>query len=120
MDNAALRAQRRAAVRDLVELRIPVARAVAELARFGWDSDEELHTLTRAAARRLLQGYRRGELTAEECRLWAETLEGRDDLGLEQNAEDTLTEFLFELATPELTEPLTPESAGRWERTLAR
>lgn len=118
MDEPTSRARRRAALRDLVELRVPVERAVADLASFGWDCDEELHTFTRADARRLLQRYRRGELTAEECCLWAETLEARDDLGLEQSSEDTLKEFLFELATPELAGPLTPESAAWWEQIL--
>lgn len=113
-----LRERRRAAVRDLVELRVPVQRAVDALARFEWDSDEELHTLTRADALRLLERYQRHELTAEDCQLWAEALEGRDDLGLEDGFEDKLKEFLFEIATPELTKPLTPQSACRWERAL--
>lgn len=39
---------------------------MAELARFGWDSEEELHTLTRADALRLLRHYRRGEIPLAE------------------------------------------------------
>lgn len=78
-----------------------------------------MHTFTRADALRLLRRYQRHELTAEDCQLWAEALEGRDDVGLEDGFEDMLEQFLFELATPELNKPLTARSAASWERTLA-
>jgi len=42
----------------------------------------------------------------------------RDDLGLEVVYEEALKEFLFQLATPELADPLTLEVATRWETTL--
>lgn len=120
MNDEMLRTQRAEAVGDLVELRVPVEQAAAALARFPWDSDEELHVLTRADALRLLKRYKRQELTVVECQRWADALEGRDDLGLEDGFEDTLKEFLFQIATPELTEPLTPHVATRWEATLNR
>jgi hypothetical protein len=118
VDDEAPRARRGAAVRDLLELRVPVAQAVAALGRFEWDCDEELRTLTRADALRMLGGFQRHELTVGDCRLWAEALEGRDDVGFESGAEDVLKEFLFQIATPELAGPLTHEAASRWERAL--
>lgn len=104
--------------RDLVGLRVAINDAVARLATFPWDSDTELVTLTRTDALRVLQRYRGNALTAAECRHWAESLEGRDDLGLDAGFEDPLKEFLFEIASPELTEPLTDELAARWEAAL--
>jgi hypothetical protein len=102
------------ALRDLVELRTPIDDAAAVLARFGWDSEDEPVTLTRADALRVLRGYLNGRLTNEDVRRWAEALEGREDLGRETGFEKLLTEFLFELATPELAGPLTPELAQHW------
>jgi hypothetical protein len=110
--------QRAEALRDLVQLRRPVGPAITALAGFVWDSVEELVILTRADALRLLARYRTQQLTAKDCRRWAETLEGRDDLGLEAGYEDALKDFLFTIATPELTEPLTPQLTQRWEAAL--
>ena len=101
------------ALRDLVRLRRPVPDAAAALAAFDWDSDEELLTLTRADAIRVLTAHLDGTLTDTDVTTWAETLEGRDDIGFEPGHDDTLKNLLFDLATPELAEPLTPDTARR-------
>lgn len=107
------------ALLDLVELRRPVAESAAALAEFAWDSDRELVGLSRADARRVLGAYQERRLSADDCQRWAEALEGRDDVGLEPGYEDRLKDFLFTLATPELTEPLTPALAEHWLAVLA-
>lgn len=114
-----LRAQRRAALRDLLQIRVPVSVAAARLARFGWDSAEELVTLTRADTLDALARYATGELTAEDLQRWAEALEGRDDLALEAGFEDPLKEFLFEIATPEIAGALTLNRAQHWQAAFA-
>jgi hypothetical protein len=106
--------ERTEAVRDLVELRVPPGQAAASLQRFPWDSDVELRTLTRVDAVRALRRYGAGGLSADELEQWAQALEGRDDVGLEDGYEDLLKDFLFELSTPELTEPITDASISRW------
>ncbi|MGW5234509.1 hypothetical protein ACWEQU_19995 [Streptomyces nodosus] len=50
-----------------------------------------------------------GGLTA-----WAEELHMREDIDIEAGHEDLLTQFLFEMSTPELFEPVTGELCGRW------
>jgi hypothetical protein len=97
-----------------VTLATPVAVASAELARFGWDSEVELVTFTRADALRIQRRYAAGTLSAEAVAQWAEAVEGRDDIGREVGFAEPLTEFLFELATPEVAGPLTPELLARW------
>jgi hypothetical protein len=116
-DTTASRAQ---ALQSLVELRTPLDDAIAELAHFEWDSDEDLATLTRADALRLLDRYLQHTMTADECQRWADALEGRDDLGFETGSEDLIKEFLFQIATPELAEPLTKEFAERWLGRLSK
>lgn len=101
------------ALQDLVRLRRSVPDAAAALAAFDWDSDEELVTLTRADAARLLTAYLDGTLTDADVVTWAEALEGRDDVGFEPSHDDTLKNLLFDLSTPELTEPLTPDNVRR-------
>lgn len=115
----ALQGQRIDALRDLINLRVPVEQAESALAEFGWDSDDDLDTLTRADVIHILRRYQAGELNSTDCQRWAEALEGRDDLGLEEDWEDALKELLFEIATPGLAERLTPEFARRWASRLS-
>jgi hypothetical protein len=106
------------ALLDVTRLRQPVEQAAAALADFPWDSDEELVELTRSDAMRLLNAYSDHVLSADDCRRWAEALEGRDDVGLQAGAEDALKDLLFELSTPEITEPLTLQRAQHWQTVL--
>jgi hypothetical protein len=113
-------AQRQQALRDLLELRVPVNMATGALARFGWDSEQELVTLTRADATRTLTRYLTGELSADDVEQWADALEVREDVGREPGFGDELTELLFQLATPEVAGKITPETAKHWINTLAQ
>jgi hypothetical protein len=111
--------ERTTALQDLVQLRRPPFEAEPVLMRFGfWGSDEGLVTLNRSDALRLLDRFQQASLTALECQHWAQTLEMRDDLSLEPGAEDLLTQFLFEIATPEINEPISPQLVRRWQANL--
>jgi hypothetical protein len=75
-----------------------------------------------AAGRRVavLRRFLAGELGAAECAGRADASEGRDDLGYQEDAENVLADFLFELATPVLTQPLSAERARWWIALLER
>ncbi|MGW5211172.1 hypothetical protein ACWEQO_08145 [Streptomyces sp. NPDC004051] len=67
-----------------------------------------------AALRKVLAGEALlGELTA-----WTEQLHMREDIDIEPGHEDLLTQFLFEMSTPELFEPITRELCSRWLNEL--
>jgi hypothetical protein len=51
--------ERSEALRDLTELRVPVADALHALSAHAWDSEEELALVSRSDARRLLDAVRR-------------------------------------------------------------
>lgn len=110
---------RRSLLRGLISMDLPAGIARQRLWAFPWDSDTELVLLTRADCVRLLDSYLNGEQSAEECEAWAEAIEGRDDIGLEEGASDRLKSFLMELSTPEVTRPLSRESAREWRQALA-
>jgi hypothetical protein len=119
MSESTERDRRIQALLDVIRLRQPVEQAAAALADFPWwDSDEELVELTRSDAMRLLTAYTDHALSADDCRRWAEALEGRDDVGLQPGAGDALKDLLFELSTPEITESLTPQRAQHWQTVL--
>jgi hypothetical protein len=66
--------------------------------------------IAQAALRRVLSGEALpGDLTA-----WTQELHMREDVDVEPGHEDLLTQFLFEMSTPELFEPITRELCSRW------
>lgn len=113
-ENGSSTADRTAALRALVQLQIGLGAAITGLARFPWDCAEELVTLTCEDLIRVLNKYLSGEITAYDWERWADTLEGRDDVGFDEDSRELIKEFIFQSATPEIFEPLTPLLASKW------
>jgi hypothetical protein len=96
---------------ELLTLRRPIKLIRDELSKFQWDSDTELVILTRTHLKELLGNFIAGHLTVADIEAWAETVEGRDDIGLEEEHEELLKSIVFELATQAIGRPLTPTLA---------
>ena len=103
--------ERRETLDGLIRGDLPVAEARSRLARFPWDSDIELVTLTRRDLVRILDRYLSGEVDEGDVEQWAEAIEGRDDVGYETSVADWLRKIVFDLANPDLTAPLRPARA---------
>jgi hypothetical protein len=95
------------ALRDLAELRAPVASAVARVVAFPLHADQELFQLGSEHVVAVLQRFLGGALTAREVATWAEALEMREDVGYPSQ----VGEALFVLSSPEINGPLTPRLA---------
>lgn len=89
------------ALMDLLDLKVPVANALAALSGFGWD-EEELVTVTTGHIAAVLDRFREGTLGAEEVVAWAESVHLRDDIGRQAGAEDVINQVLVEMSSPEL------------------
>jgi hypothetical protein len=59
--------------------------------------------------------YVNGVLPLEDLVLWADTLEGRDDVELDDGCREDLAEFLFVVTVPEANGPFTLEVATTWQ-----
>jgi hypothetical protein len=90
-DEVETKAERLAALEDLVLLRVPIGGAIARLGGFPWDSDVHLVALTRQHVDSLLAAYLEGRLDEQDCENWASALEGRDDVGFEPGFERSLS-----------------------------
>ncbi len=113
-------AERRAgALRQLIEMTVPVEQAVAELAVFGRSTPQVLATVTSADATRVLDHFLDGSLPAQDCGRWAGALRTRRDVVMEKACEELLRALLFELASPQLFRPISREFATRWKQRLA-
>ena len=60
---------------------------------------------------KILDQYINGDLNSKEIQFWAESIEGRDDIGFQSNE---LKNFIFELATPEINTPIDKDWANQW------
>ena len=115
----ASREDRRRALRSLLALEQPLDGFITGLAAFGWDCDEELVTLRKAHVVLALQRFQQGEVVAGDLERWADAVEGRDDIGLDDTAVSILKDVIFALANPSLQGGLTVELAGRWISRLS-
>ena len=94
--------------------------SLSDLAAYGWDSDEELFTVTEADVRAILIRFRNGELSASQVRDWANRIEGRDDIGYEGGGEGIVNEAIFWLANPYINWPIDEALCRRIEDAFAK
>jgi hypothetical protein len=106
------------ALRDLLWLRKPLPSAISRIKSFPWDSERELVTLTRADARKAVDSYLAGDLSAKGLEQWSDAVEGRDDVGFEDGSEDLLREFVFRFSSPEIEGPINEAVAAEWKDRL--
>ena len=106
-------------LRALIAYGLPIEPVLADLQSFGWDAPESLVTLNREDIIRILDRYLTGELTAEQVTDWANLLECREDIGFPEGDEDLLSETIFRLANPYLTDEVTLELGQSIRRELA-
>ncbi|MFR9756274.1 hypothetical protein [Streptomyces sp. TR06-5] len=59
-----------------------------------------------------------GGVGAEELTAWAQAVHFEEAVEIETGCEDLLTQFLVEVSTPELFEPVTVEVCQRWLHAL--
>lgn len=116
-DAAARRAE---LLRQLVELTAPPEPAMKELAKLGWDwAGAPLVIIERRHMASVLERFLAGTLSVSELRGWAERLEGRDDVGFEEEHGDLLRELFFRIANTEINGAITAEVAGAMKDVLA-
>lgn len=95
---------------DLVELRRPLNEILLDLKRLPWDSEVPLVMLEQQHLAPVLRRYRDNELSSGDMEIWANAIEGRDDISYEKSS--IARRLLHELANRRLTAPLTPERAA--------
>jgi hypothetical protein len=103
----------------VVRYQTPLEETLVLLRTYGWDSEEELVTLTAADVVALIDRFLTGELSARQVQHWAELLELRDDVGFEKRWAEHLALAVRQLATPEVFGTITPSLLRRMRDTFA-
>ncbi len=102
----------------LLVLKSSLHETLSDLAEFGWDCESELVQLKRDHIIEILERFQHGEISGKDVTAWADAVESRDDIGFEKGCEEILTDVINELANPELTRPLSSETANEWTYRL--
>jgi hypothetical protein len=105
-------------LKRLVEYRLPIEPVLEALSCLPFDSAEELVCIRRADVVAIIDRFLGGALTGEQVTDWADQVELRQDLGLEETHRDALRDAIFRLANPNLRGPVTPEVARAIRATL--
>ncbi|MFF5717796.1 hypothetical protein [Streptomyces buecherae] len=81
---------------------------------------DEVVYLTRADAVDVLTKFLAGRLSADDFSDWAEAVHGLDTIGIEEDFDDLLIQFLFEISTPELFWEVNGDVGRRWLDRMRR
>jgi hypothetical protein len=103
---------------DLLEASRPMDELGRELKALVWDSDDELVVLTPDHLKSVLVRYVGGQLSGDYVSAWAEAIEGRDDIGIEETSREKLSSMIFELANQRINRRLSPILASRFIQEL--
>lgn len=98
-------------LKSLAEYVLPIDPILAELSEYGWDAERPFFTVKWEHLLSVLSRYLHGELNADQVTDWADLVECREDIDYEPGFEEDLRNAVFELANPNLTQPVTPEAA---------
>ena len=98
--------KRLALVRDLLAMTLPLINIISQLSSMGWDYEGDGVLLTKEHLVNVLQRYMCGEVSEADIELWANYVEGRDDVQIMLDSNSTIEDILFELANPLLTQQL--------------
>ena len=111
--------ERQAVLRSVVSLSQPLDEALGRLEAFEYTwPHSPLVELSCSDVVAVLELHLAGALDASQVERWADAVEGREDIEFAPGQEEVLSEVLFRLSTPEITEVLTDELAMRIVKEL--
>jgi hypothetical protein len=95
-------ASRRRILSELLEFNAPIDALRERLRELPWDADSDELQLLPDHVVHLLAAAKAGEVQPADVSSWAELVESREDIGMPDESDDLLREFLFEAANPEI------------------
>ena len=102
---------RRSTLIELIDFTRDIQSLDDDLAKFEWDSEEDLVVLNPSHIKNVLSRFIDEEISKEDVNEWANLIELRDDIGFDGETENKVKELIFELANPEITHELSVERA---------
>lgn len=110
--------ERRSILKNLLEIARPIDELKCDLASLTWDCDEPQVVLSYADMRNVLQRYVDGRLSDHDIEVWANLVEGRDDIEMQGGRDGEASRIIDELANPVLHGKLSRDRADAILREL--
>lgn len=98
---------------ELIKTPKTVTAITQELAAHGWYCEKHLALVTKLDVLAVMKQFESGVLSAEEIKVWANSVGGRTDVGFEFGADGVVEESLFWLAKPEIHGAINAELCQR-------
>lgn len=105
-------------LRDLISFSKPVNVLSTALSRFDWDYEGQPLVVTASEIKAVLKRFLAGEFTADELEIWANLIEGREDLEFEEQKHKLIEHVIYCLANPILQGEITFGSCRNLLSTL--
>jgi len=105
-------------LQSLLDFDQPLDALKKEIKTLPWDSEEEVIILKKDHLFKILEKFTNQQLDSDELSEWANLIEGREDIGFEEKDEEILKKIIFEMANPEINEPITVSVVMRWASAL--
>jgi hypothetical protein len=99
------------ALKELLDFSKPIDSLNIALQSFEWDFDGIPFRMTRGHLQSVLLRYMDGHLAAHDVENWANLIEGREDIDFELGHENALSQYVYELANPDLLNELSLQRA---------
>src|SRR5215813_10697261 len=110
---------RREVLDSLINFNIDLEAVKIALAKFAWDSPEEV-TLKTKHIQSILERFIHRDLSSVDVENWANLVEGREDIAYDEQDKSTLKQLVFELANPILAGALDHQRAENLLGKLGR
>ena len=113
-----MHASRQLALKALIDWHSDLHGVVSNLRAYSYCSDLDLVTLQTRHITDVLKHFVAGLVTAGDVAYWAESLEGREDIGYAKGDEEIISRWLFVLSSPDINGPLTIQLATEMLRQV--
>lgn len=95
--------ERKELLNKLINLDESIEFLNSKLAKFGWDSNEDLVLLKKEQVLKILNKFLKGKISQVDIENWAEAIECREDIGFEVENEKIIGQIIFDLANSGVT-----------------
>jgi hypothetical protein len=113
-----MRDNRKHLLARLVAYELPIEPVLEALSSLPADSNEEPVSVRRADVVSIIDRFLDGELTPDQVTDWADQIELREDVGVEEGHREAVRDAVFRLANPNLRGPITLQMARALRRRL--
>lgn len=107
-------------LRRLIAFEGSIKLVQSDLSDFEWDYNREEIILLSRDLEVVLKKFCDGDISENDLELWANLVECREDIGLEENHEDQLSRIIFHIANQKINGPVDFTIAKDWIKKLKR